>query len=516
MFMFIMTTMPQIIVLIVMISCYPNRYPLNPEDPMSDVIVWSFWSCFLMIIAVGIVLPSIFEKTSIYIMNVIWTIFDYISFFFIFAVAFYDDTGLAIAITDAISFYLFLVISSAIGAHAARMDDPDEMPIAVMICAVIFVAFCGAICYVFPFIEVGPLSMIVISRVSQFLYPNVMPSNMILNDSDNDDWLKYRVKKWIESAPDNEEMNFRLNCTNMVILDQYYSDPMSDLYNIKKSMQSNIQNDNNIKADLRRVIKQTKYPKYHHQSDDGLKVLKKIMILYIINRLIHFGFPLAIIIYVGIQENWIMDNINLMLVYMGYAITIMYPLCLLSLIPAWMSCGIYRLILPQKSSTITFNAVSTYIGNLHLSVQSWNVLEDIFGNKDIIAIILEYISEDLAILLKKEEMNRNPQKKLVLLGAGDVGKSTIFRQFRYIHGNGFRDRDRLVFRDHINAQIVEQMKYAIEYLEILKEEAQVNKDEDDEHKTEVMTIDDLSDEAKEAADHLRSCKSDPVFIFYCF
>eukprot|EP01084_Bolivina_argentea_P310788 537841_1 len=61
-------------------------------------------------------------------------------------------------------------------------------------------------------------------------------------------------------------------------------------------------------------------------------------------------------------------------------------------------------------------------------------------------------------------------KKLLFLGSGGSGKSTMFKQLRTLHGTGYADKDRLHFKDHIFAQIVEQMRLCLECIEILKEE----------------------------------------------
>ena len=58
-----------------------------------------------------------------------------------------------------------------------------------------------------------------------------------------------------------------------------------------------------------------------------------------------------------------------------------------------------------------------------------------------------------------------------MLGPGYSGKSTIFKQFRQIHGNGFNDKDRLVFKEQIHSQCIEEMRTAIEYLEEYNENA---------------------------------------------
>ena len=68
---------------------------------------------------------------------------------------------------------------------------------------------------------------------------------------------------------------------------------------------------------------------------------------------------------------------------------------------------------------------------------------------------------------KRDDQNK---KKLLFLGSGGSGKSTLFKQLRTIHGEGFLDKDRLAFKDHIYSQIIEQMKSILECIEELRED----------------------------------------------
>ena len=69
------------------------------------------------------------------------------------------------------------------------------------------------------------------------------------------------------------------------------------------------------------------------------------------------------------------------------------------------------------------------------------------------ALVDNEISKD-----KKRDMK---VKKLLLLGSGGSGKSTFFKQLQTIHGNGFSDKDRLSYQNHVYHQIIEQMKTLI-------------------------------------------------------
>eukprot|EP01083_Nonionella_stella_P068881 183208_1 len=53
-------------------------------------------------------------------------------------------------------------------------------------------------------------------------------------------------------------------------------------------------------------------------------------------------------------------------------------------------------------------------------------------------------------------------QKLLFLGSGGSGKSTFFKQLRCIHGTGFSEKDRRVFKEHISAQIIEQINRCVE------------------------------------------------------
>eukprot|EP01083_Nonionella_stella_P001065 3066_1 len=63
--------------------------------------------------------------------------------------------------------------------------------------------------------------------------------------------------------------------------------------------------------------------------------------------------------------------------------------------------------------------------------------------------------------IDKERVNYAQEIKLLLLGAGGSGKSTLFKQLEYIHGEGFTPRQRQLFQKQIHEQLVESMKLLI-------------------------------------------------------
>jgi len=82
----------------------------------------------------------------------------------------------------------------------------------------------------------------------------------------------------------------------------------------------------------------------------------------------------------------------------------------------------------------------------------------------------------------KEDAKADKQiKKLLFLGAGGSGKSTLFKQLRNIHGTGFAADDRKGFIEHIHCQIQEQMRLVLEEME-LAAEAKAKGDNGDDNK----------------------------------
>lgn len=67
----------------------------------------------------------------------------------------------------------------------------------------------------------------------------------------------------------------------------------------------------------------------------------------------------------------------------------------------------------------------------------------------------------------EKEMNKDHQQdqqvnKLLLLGAGECGKSTLFKQMLLLYGKGFTDEDRREYRTIVFANIISSMKTLVE------------------------------------------------------
>ncbi|KAI9357765.1 heterotrimeric G protein alpha subunit B [Pilaira anomala] len=77
--------------------------------------------------------------------------------------------------------------------------------------------------------------------------------------------------------------------------------------------------------------------------------------------------------------------------------------------------------------------------------------------------------------IKKDRLTMSNQVKLLLLGSGESGKSTLLKQMRIIHEGEFPEEERLAYREIIFSNLVESMKslvYAMNKLKIpLNEES---------------------------------------------
>jgi len=116
--------------------------------------------------------------------------------------------------------------------------------------------------------------------------------------------------------------------------------------------------------------------------------------------------------------------------------------------------------------------------------------------------------------MREEKKKDKTIKKLLFLGSGGSGKSTLFKQLRNIHGTGYGVDDRRAFIDHIHAQVVEQMKLVLENLEMqAEEELREDNAGDDDYKLpdDFDALSALKGDARDAADTVLSVK-DPKLL----
>ena len=70
--------------------------------------------------------------------------------------------------------------------------------------------------------------------------------------------------------------------------------------------------------------------------------------------------------------------------------------------------------------------------------------------------------------LKLDSMKAFNEVKLLLLGAGESGKSTIVKQMKILHENGFSPDERLSFRSLVFSNTIESLKEIIKAMPKLK------------------------------------------------
>ncbi|KAF9910850.1 hypothetical protein EC991_005313 [Linnemannia zychae] len=61
-------------------------------------------------------------------------------------------------------------------------------------------------------------------------------------------------------------------------------------------------------------------------------------------------------------------------------------------------------------------------------------------------------------VLRADERRRKLEVKLLLLGAGEAGKTTIIKQMKLMHASGFSDAERHVFRTYVFSNMIASMR----------------------------------------------------------
>jgi guanine nucleotide-binding protein G(i) subunit alpha len=86
-----------------------------------------------------------------------------------------------------------------------------------------------------------------------------------------------------------------------------------------------------------------------------------------------------------------------------------------------------------------------------------------FGNSSAQSSEEKHVNSHISSILKAEEKKAGDDIKLLLLGAGEAGKSTIFKQIKIIHDEqSFPPEELMKWRDHISSGILSAVKAIIE------------------------------------------------------
>lgn len=70
--------------------------------------------------------------------------------------------------------------------------------------------------------------------------------------------------------------------------------------------------------------------------------------------------------------------------------------------------------------------------------------------------------------IKKDRQKMSNEVKLLLLGSGESGKSTLLKQMRIIHDCGFPQEERLSYREIVFSNLIESMKNIVNAMDKLK------------------------------------------------
>ncbi|ORZ23471.1 G protein alpha subunit [Absidia repens] len=76
-------------------------------------------------------------------------------------------------------------------------------------------------------------------------------------------------------------------------------------------------------------------------------------------------------------------------------------------------------------------------------------------------------TEEIDNQLRMEKMNMRNEVKLLLLGSGESGKSTILKQMKLLHDTGFSKDERTAYTEIIFSNTIQSMRVILEAMEVL-------------------------------------------------
>ncbi|KAI4174964.1 MAG: hypothetical protein LQ343_001991 [Gyalolechia ehrenbergii] len=77
-------------------------------------------------------------------------------------------------------------------------------------------------------------------------------------------------------------------------------------------------------------------------------------------------------------------------------------------------------------------------------------------------------NEEIENQLKRDKLNQRSEIKMLLLGAGESGKSTILKQMKLIHEGSYSRDERESFKEIIYSNTVQSMRVILEAMESLE------------------------------------------------
>ncbi|CAE7054548.1 unnamed protein product [Rhizoctonia solani] len=70
-------------------------------------------------------------------------------------------------------------------------------------------------------------------------------------------------------------------------------------------------------------------------------------------------------------------------------------------------------------------------------------------------------NDEIESQLKKDRMNAKNEIKMLLLGAGESGKSTVLKQMKLIHHGGYNNQERESYKEIIFSNTLQSMRYVL-------------------------------------------------------
>jgi len=120
------------------------------------------------------------------------------------------------------------------------------------------------------------------------------------------------------------------------------------------------------------------------------------------------------------------------------------------------------------------------------------------------------INKSISHELDKNREQEDEVLKLLLLGTGESGKSTVFKQLIHLHGRGFDDKSRMPYKSIVYTNTILSMKTLLRQAEKLSQELDTGwKKHNEESVKAIRELKDFSSLDEEHARHIKKLWADP-------